>query len=556
VDADRIDDLWSRREALTPEEEAELLEAVRRDPAAFRADERMEGLLQTAGRTKADAERFLRRFDARVAAEADGARFVQRMDSRVRRPAWHLPLAAAAVIALVVTILFSLRPPAVEKTAKRAPIPPPVPEAPTPAPPPRAPEKPKPPPSNPDDDFRKAIEESKKIPKPPDPPKTPEPLRPPEKPPEPPKPAPEKPAPTRALPPTVVETATAITFADGTRIDLRPGAVVRDIQDGERGKRVTLDKGEIRAVVAKQSVPMVFTTPHAEATVLGTTLRLSAGSGTRLEVEEGKVRLKSGAKAVDVVTGHFAVAAEGATLAARPARVRSGLLAHYQFAEGEGRTIRDVSGVGAPLDLRLAGEEEVDYRWSKPRGLTFIAGNLAKGTPAVDNLNARADPADKIIDACRATNEFTIELWIQPSDFDFVRRDVAGVPILAIENPEAGVNFSVMQGGSGTKRYSARSLIQGTEWVKPIGPVELRLTHLVCARSANGWATFYMNGVVVRASEKAPLGPARWAPKQGLILGNAIGGNNPWRGEFHGVAFYDRALTADDVVRNFRAGVE
>jgi hypothetical protein len=57
---------------------------------------------------------------------------------------------------------------------------------------------------------------------------------------------------------------------------------------------------------------MIFATPHAEATIVGTKIRLvsgDAGAGTTLDVEEGKVRFQrvSDASAVDVVAGQSAM---------------------------------------------------------------------------------------------------------------------------------------------------------------------------------------------------------------------------------------------------------
>src|SRR5689334_6411101 len=65
---------------------------------------------------------------------------------------------------------------------------------------------------------------------------------------------------------------------------------------------------------------MVIATPHGEARIVGTTLALSVeAASTRLDVLEGKVRLsRPGAAWADVIGGHFAVAAEGVDLAARP----------------------------------------------------------------------------------------------------------------------------------------------------------------------------------------------------------------------------------------------
>jgi ferric-dicitrate binding protein FerR (iron transport regulator) len=112
-------------------------------------------------------------------------------------------------------------------------------------------------------------------------------------------------------------------FADGSSITLEGhGRVSEVFVTG--GKRLVLGRGALRARVTPQPAgrPMVMATPHGEATVLGTTLRIAVGGegqgGTRLEVFEGRVRLKAGARAADVSAGHFAVAAAGVELAARP----------------------------------------------------------------------------------------------------------------------------------------------------------------------------------------------------------------------------------------------
>jgi hypothetical protein len=112
-------------------------------------------------------------------------------------------------------------------------------------------------------------------------------------------------------------------FPDKSRVDLGPDTLLAEITI-DSGKRLALTQGTARAVVAKQpkAEPMIFATPHGEAKVLGTTLRLYVDpdpkKGTRLEVEEGKVELKNlTGKAVNVESRHYAVAAAGMELAAK-----------------------------------------------------------------------------------------------------------------------------------------------------------------------------------------------------------------------------------------------
>jgi hypothetical protein len=117
-----------------------------------------------------------------------------------------------------------------------------------------------------------------------------------------------------------------IRFPDRTRVELEGDTLVRELLDREqaRGRRLFIDRGAVRADVSKQPAgqPMVFDSPHGEARVLGTTLRVAIDpdprKGTRLEVEEGKVELRNLAgRTVLVESGHFAVAAAGATLSSK-----------------------------------------------------------------------------------------------------------------------------------------------------------------------------------------------------------------------------------------------
>lgn len=115
-----------------------------------------------------------------------------------------------------------------------------------------------------------------------------------------------------------------VEYADGTRLVLGPDTIVQKLDLGEgAGKSLWLEKGTLTAEVVRQPQgrPMVLFTPQAEATVLGTTLILSAGArSTRLEVTEGKVRLtrSKDKKSVLVSKGHFAVSAPSGVLRAHP----------------------------------------------------------------------------------------------------------------------------------------------------------------------------------------------------------------------------------------------
>ncbi len=333
---DNARDLWARHAAgdtLAPAEEASLLQALQSDESLRREvidDARLDGMLDAVVSTDADAG--VRQFLAGVAAEKDATRFVRKVESRVRRlrpaqskPWWILGLAAAALVAVVYFATRAEQKPVQHDVVKQQP-PPPV------APPSTS--SPRPPiastqlPSPKSQDVLPPPVTSTALP----PPNTQDLQLP-----QPPKPEPE---PTRVAVATIESTgkpllegegidgAAVLVFVDGTRIESTEGTELRKLS----ARRVTVEKG---AITAKVATPMVFVTPHGEASVLGTTLSIAVDdASTRLEVTEGKVKLTRDRKSVDVKAGQFAVAAANVELVARPTPKFDTLLS-YSFEDGK-----------------------------------------------------------------------------------------------------------------------------------------------------------------------------------------------------------------------------
>ncbi|MBA3700038.1 MAG: FecR domain-containing protein [Planctomycetes bacterium] len=164
-----------------------------------------------------------------------------------------------------------------------------------------------------------------------------------------------------------------IDYPDKTRLQLDQRTDVQLPADGSSamgmGKRVTLVWGRVTADVTKQPAgrPMLFTTPNAQAMVLGTVLSLeftSTASATRLDVTEGLVGITDSANRtmVEVPAGHFATVAENTQTVARPlvaattaARkaYRSGLRATYFAGTDLKEMIFDRIETGIHTDLGL-----------------------------------------------------------------------------------------------------------------------------------------------------------------------------------------------------------
>jgi ferric-dicitrate binding protein FerR (iron transport regulator) len=116
-----------------------------------------------------------------------------------------------------------------------------------------------------------------------------------------------------------------VDYSDTTRLEIGGDTVVRRLcAEKDKGrKHVALESGLVNADVTKQPAgrPMILSTAHADARVLGTRFTLAAESGqTRLQVEEGAVQFTQSRERESIVvrSGFSAVAAPGRPFEAVP----------------------------------------------------------------------------------------------------------------------------------------------------------------------------------------------------------------------------------------------
>ena len=313
--------------AMTPDEAARFLEALRRNPEALACLGRAledQALLFDAVRTPAPAARRTRARRLRLAGRsAPGPGFF-----------WMAAgVAAALFLALLTFSSGETRP------RPRAPVPPPeivtVPAPPMPAPPP---EPPRPRPVPPPEPFvAPTPRPNPAVPKdePAPPPKPPEPAPP---------PAPEK---KTAVAVAAVDRAqgdcslkagdpilqgqglscngagslAVVSLLDKTRLELGERSEIREIAQDATGKRIKLQTGTLAVDAVKQpgGTSLTIATPQAEIVVVGTKFTVSiAGDSTRVDVREGRVRVRrrSDGATTEVSAAYFALVTAGGALAA------------------------------------------------------------------------------------------------------------------------------------------------------------------------------------------------------------------------------------------------
>jgi hypothetical protein len=346
------------------------------------------------------------------------------------------------------------------------------------------------------------------------------------------------------------KSAAVFRYPDGTKVEVGAQSKIQD-EPTRPGHVLTLT-GVLTADVAKQQAekPMLILTAHAEARVLGTKLRVETlGESTRLDVMEGKVRLTrlKDRSWVEVGSGHYSIATPTGTMASRPARVSIGVVALYPFKEGKGGVVHDTSRAGPPLDLKIENESAV--KWTS-KGLLIGASTLVASTA----------PAAKIVQACKASNEVSVEVWVRPGTLTPPGKDGR---IVALSSDPMNQNFLLGQDElkGPIRSYFMRLRTTTTDLVgkpalaTPENTTVPKLSHLVYTRSSTGVAAMYVDGVdVARTTGGGVL--SNWNESYRLAVGNEISGDRPWLGEVHLVAVYSRALTADEVKQNFKAGAE
>lgn len=227
-------------------------------------------------------------------------------------------------------------------------------------------------------------------------------------------------------------------------------------------------------------------------------------------------------------------------------RVTSGLLTLYDFAATSGNVVYDVGGNGTPLNLTIADPAAVEW---KDGGLAVIAPTRIASTA----------PADKISVACRQSNAVTLEAWIKPASTD----QSGPARIVSLSSTVHNRNVTLGQGdnrGQVTDFYDVRLRTTETNingvpsLASNAGSLTTELTHVVYTWDPSGTAIIYLNGEEV-AREKIAGELKAWATGYKLFLANEATANRHWLGNYHLVAFYNRALAATEVAHNFAASL-
>ena len=233
----------------------------------------------------------------------------------------------------------------------------------------------------------------------------------------------------------------------------------------------------------------------------------------------------------------------GAGSAGSGVRVTDGLVVYYDFSEGTGEVVHDVGGVGAPLDLVILDRDKA--RWILgSKGIEFVDAGTA--------IRSRSRAA-KIYDALTASNQFTVEAWVVPSDLE------DGDPPRRIVAVSAGtwrhqVNLHLGHDGpDGVFRVRTTCDYYISASTARVFTGTGRPTHLVASYDGSTMRTV-VDGVALETFDGFDGTFGNWDPDYPLVIGNEATLTRSFLGTIMLVAVYDRALSDEEIRQNFEVG--
>ncbi len=157
-----------------------------------------------------------------------------------------------------------------------------------------------------------------------------------------------------------------------------------------------------------------------------------------------------------------------------------------------------------------------------------------------------------MISAFKAANALTVEAWIKPAASD--QEGPARIVTVSADPFNRNLTLGQEFGAYDMRLRTTHTSENGVpSLVTPDGLATPDLVHLLYTRDAAGQATIYRNGEVV-AQDQVTGNLLTWDDGFRLALANELSQDRPWLGEYHRVAFFDRALSEAEIASRYEAG--
>ena len=210
------------------------------------------------------------------------------------------------------------------------------------------------------------------------------------------------------------------------------------------------------------------------------------------------------------------------------------LVALYAFEEGSGDTVRDVSGAESPMNLKIADASAVEWKGAR----------LTMKEPTVISSET---PPKRLIAALKKSHAITVEAWITPASKD--QKGPARIVTLSSGPSERNFTLGQQENHFDVRLRTTSTDANGMPSLSTTGgEARAQLTHVAFTRDAAGRVKVYVNGEQ-RGAQDVGGDFSNWDGKHVFALANETTKDRPWRGTFHRLAIYSRALSPQEIVQ-------
>jgi hypothetical protein len=229
-------------------------------------------------------------------------------------------------------------------------------------------------------------------------------------------------------------------------------------------------------------------------------------------------------------------------------RYMDNAIAFWDFKELTGTVAHDTSGVLPAADLTLNGPT-----FMSAYGIRIETGN------AMATAEASRKLYDILAEPRNGTQQYTVEAWI--ANANVVQEGPAR--IFSYSANADSRNFGL---GQVTYYYNVRNRTVSTDVNGNGNPAlqtadadrdaQATLQHVVVTYDQYRGRRVYVNGMWTEdLDETEPFPLWNWSPNHRIVMGNDPSGDRPWQGQIRLAAIYRYALTNEQILQNFAAGV-
>jgi hypothetical protein len=229
-------------------------------------------------------------------------------------------------------------------------------------------------------------------------------------------------------------------------------------------------------------------------------------------------------------------------------RFDEGIIARWDFQEGAGNVAYDTSGVAPAMDLALEG----------PELMSAYGIEISEGR-AIATAEASRKLYDRIAAVDGGSQSYTVESWIANANIT----QEGPARIITYSRNNSSRNFML---GQVAYQYILRNRAFLDDSNNNGGPdmatydvdqdAQATLQHVVMTYDQLYGRRIYVDGRWTEDVDELEAGRLwNWDPTHRLTMGNEPTLDRPWMGQIRFAAIYDRALTPENILQNYEAGI-